>query len=777
MRPRPFRVQRPLAAVAACYGVGIGAGVFLPWYPALYGAALALSLIYWLLLRRRGRGAAGGMTAFFFLGLLLAGLAAHPVTPAPGKYQITGVLSADATLREDGTAFGFLERAVLENEEGVCWQGRLYWTYTPDAEAPLLPREGDAVAFQGKVYLPAGRQNPYGFDFRMYLLQKGVPAGASGAGKLALTGSPGRGAASFFYRLRKALTERVRLIFGEESALPEALLLGERESLPEETRRGFSDAGAAHILAVSGLHVGLLAGALLGLLRRWCSPKARFFVLCGFLLFYCALLDFPAPVARAALLCGLSQLRQLTRRAPDGLTLLAAAFLLILLVSPLALFSASFLLSFSAVLGMTLFRGPLERLLSFLPWRPVREGVAVTCSATAGSLLPTVNIFHRLSLVGPFINPPLCAAFSLLLPLYALALLTGCCYLPAGQWLAVPLNVATRALVSLVQALGNLPFASLRVPSLPWYCVAGLAACALTCSRLAVLPRRKRAALACALALLPLTVWRITLCPDVQYVQLAMGQADSALILDGARTVVVDAGKRGGDLAAYLLATGRRADHLVLTHLHSDHCLGVWELLEEEIPIGAVYLPEDAEAQQVDAACRELLAELRRREIPLHFLAAGDEICTERAALRVVWPRAGTVRAGENANLYCLALLCDLDGLRLLTTGDLSGDYERYAAEQADILKVAHHGSRYSTGEEFLRRASPQIALISAGGVSESLPHPDTLARLAFLGDSVYNTGECGAVLIRIRKGEARLSTYLQEFVQNTAGAAGEETE
>lgn len=777
MKPRPFRVQRPLVAVAACYGAGIGAGVFLPWYPWLYGAGMALSLVFWLLLRRRGRGVTGGMAAFLFLGLLLAGNAAHPAAPAPGKYQITGVLSADVTLREDGTAFGFLERAVLENAEGERWSGRLYWTYTPDADAPLLPREGDAVAFQGKIYLPAGRQNPYGFDFRMYLLQKRIPAGVSGAGELMLTGSPGRGAASFFYRLRKALTQRVRLIFGEESALPEALLLGEREGLPEETRRGFTDAGAAHILAVSGLHVGLLAGALMGLLRRVCSPKTRFFALCGFLLFYCALLDFPAPVTRAALLCGLSQLRQLTRRAPDGLTLLAAAFLLILLFSPLALFSASFLLSFSAVLGMTLFRAPLERGLSFLPWRSAREGAAVTCSATLGSLLPTVNIFHRLSIIGPFVNPPLCAAFGLLLPLYALALLAGCLFLPAGQWLAVPLNAATRALVSLVRALGDLPFASFRVPSLPWYCVAGLAACALLCSRLTVLPWRKRAALACALAILPFSAWRLTLCRDVQYVQLAMGQADSALILDGARTVVVDAGKRGGDLAAYLLATGRRADHLVLTHLHSDHCLGVWALLEEEIPIGAVYLPEGAEGQQTDETCQALLAELRRREIPIYFLATGDALRTERTCLQAVWPRAGTVRDGENANLYCLALLCDLDGLRLLTTGDLPGQYERYAARQADILKAAHHGSRYSTGEEFLRLVSPQAALISASGVSESLPHPDTLARLAFLGDSVYNTGECGAVLIRVRKGEARITAYLQEPVWHTAGAAGEETE
>jgi competence protein ComEC len=140
---------------------------------------------------------------------------------------------------------------------------------------------------------------------------------------------------------------------------------------------------------------------------------------------------------------------------------------------------------------------------------------------------------------------------------------------------------------------------------------------------------------------------------------------------------------------------------------------------------------------------------------------AGDSLQMGRVTLTATWPLAGTVRPGQNANRYCLALLCDLDGVKLLTTGDLTGDYEMYAAADADILKVAHHGSKNSTGREFLQAVTPEIALIPANAGSAVLPHPDMLERLAEAGIPAYHTGEWGALTITVRNGEATLIPYL----------------
>ena len=764
MSARPFHHQRPLAVAAAAYGIGVWAGVSFSWEPLWYAAGLAFSLLAaWLLGVLGRRRIAGFLLAMLFVGALAGGRAAHPALPDSGRYRVTGVLASDAQLREDGTAAAYLKDVHLDGEAGETAVHAAYWTYTLDPDAPFLPREGDRVVFEGKVYHPQGRVNPYGFDFRMYLLQKGVSIGVSGAAGAETAGHPGRGLRSFFYHARESLLHRTRMIFGSDSPLPEALLLGWRGDLPQETQQGFADAGVAHLLAVSGLHVGLLAAVLLIPLSRWLSPKGRLAALGLFLLSYCALLDFPAPVVRASLLLLLGLYRRTVRRAGDALTSLCVAFLLILLLRPLDLFSASFQLSFCAVLGFVLLRPPLETLLSRVRPGFLREGWITTLSATAGAALPTVQIFHRLSLTGLLINPLLCAFFGVLLPLYALTLAVGCAYLPAGVWLAEWVSSVSRGVVRAVEWVGDLPFSTVRVPALPWYCVSALAVCCVLLSRYWLGSPKKKAMAALALAAVSLGAWRLTLCRDVQYMQLAMGQADAALILDGRETLLIDAGDYGGDIADYLLSTGRKADRVILTHLHTDHCMGLKQLLEEQVPIGAVYIPEGAEETAVDGQCLELIDDLRSRGIPVKSLRAGDEIALPRARVTVLWPIGDTVRAGADANRYCLAALCDLDGVKLLACADLIGDYEMYAARDADILKVAHHGSKSSTGERFIEAVSPKAALITGKPFDAPLPHPDTLERLKDAGVDVWNTGACGAVTVTVRGGQAEMTAYLSK--------------
>ena len=757
MKVRPFHHQRPLAAAAAAYGIGVWAGVAFAWRPWLYAAGLALALAAAALLPRAGRKrAAGAAGAMLFLGMLLAGWASHPALPPEGSCRVTGTAAGDIRLREDGTAAGYLEGVRLETEEGTVSVGRAYWTFTPENDA--LPSEGDTVAFEGRVYAPHGRENPYGFDFRMYLLQKGVSIGISGGSGLALTGHHSRGLASVTYQARRWMSERMDAVFGADSDLPKALLIGQKSDLPRETVQGFTDAGAAHVLAVSGLHTALLAAVLMAPLKKRLRPGGRFLALGVFLAAYCALLDFSAPVVRASVLLMIAAGRRIVRRAGDRITALSAAFLLILLFRPLDLFSASFQLSFCAVLGIALMAPWLERSMPHF----FRTGLGITLAATAGAAVPTAQIFHRLSLIGLLINPLVCAAFTVLLPAYFLTAAAGCLWLSAGQFLAGYLNAATRWVVSAITAAGNLPFAVIRLPYLPWYCVLALAAAALLATRYTVWPARRKAAAAFAALLCAFGFWRLTVCRDVRYIQLSMGQADSALILDGEKTAVIDAGEYGGDTASFLLSEGRKADYLILTHLHMDHCGGVRELLNERVPVGAVYLPEGAEEQAIDPRALEILEDIRKQGIPILHVAAGEEILLPRGRLEAVWPQKGRVRAGQDANRYSMALLCEMDGVRLLLAGDMTGDYENYAARDADILKAAHHGSKSGTGAVFLAAVAPQAVILTGGG-NAWLPHPDTLQRIEDAGAVWFDTARSGAVTVVCRAGEARITVFLKE--------------
>lgn len=763
MKCRPFHHQRPLVAVAAAYGAGIWAGVRFSYAPLLYLLGLALSIVLGLVLFRTGKRCVTAiMAAFLFVGMLLSGYISHPALPPKGSYLVEGIVAEDVELREDGTVAGYLADVTLTSDGGSYRLSRVYWTYTADEEAPFLPLDGERVRFSASLYHPSGQTNPYGFDFRLFLLQKGVTAGVSGARDAAVLDRPGRGISSFFYQLRNDLSGRAEAIFGEGSALAQTLLLGVKENLPDQVQESFSAAGIAHVLAISGLHVGLMAGVLQMLMKRWLSPGKRLGVMVVFLGSYCCLLGFSAPVVRASILIVIAGLQKRVRRASDPLTALAFAFLLLLLFRPLDLFSVSFQLSFGAVLGIVMLRPGLERMLAPIP-AALRSGVVITLAATAGAVLPTIQVFHRFSIIGLLINPLVCAFFGVLLPVYGAVLLVGCISLPVGAFLAQPVNWAVGWLIEGITWLGDLPFASLRMPALPWYLIAALIFAVLACTRYLTLSKGLRGVLAVTGLIISVGVWRLGVCTDVQYLQFEMGQADAALILDGHETILIDAGEYGGDLSDYLLATGRQADHVIITHLHADHCLGLREIMEDEIPIGQVTLPVGAREQQISQDCLDVIAALEEMGVPIIEWAAGDELCTERVRIQATWPIDGTVHPMQDANRYPLALLCDLDGVRLFAASDLLGEFEHYAARDADILKVAHHGSKGSTWETFLSLVTPQMALITGSPGSKTLPHADTLNRLAQSGVSVYNTGDWGALHIRIWDGQAILTPYLAE--------------
>lgn len=727
-------------------------------------AGLCLCLLGAFLLGKMGkRRTMGFMGAFLFLGLLLCGKAMHPALPTEGKFSVTGIVAEEVTLRQDGSAQGYLEQTQALTENGTQSLGTVYWTFVPDEETSYLPTDGQRVSFTGKVYLPSGRENPYGFDFRMFLLQKGICCGVSGAKDLAILSQETRGLSSFFYRSRLFLGNRLDAVFGEESALPRALLLGERERLPEDVQFSFADAGVAHILSVSGLHVSLLAFLAMRLVPQRLGHRFRFWFLLVFLLFYLGIINYPAPAVRAGVFMLISRYRPVARRSRDWPTVVAAAFLLILLCSPLTLFSASFQLSFGAVLGIFVFLPKLQKCFPRQARKKLGTNILLTLSAALGLALPSVQIFHRFSLIGLIINPFVCLLFLTLLPLYALLMLLGCVWLPAAQTLAIPFQITTSAVTDLLTWAGKLPFASLPVPYLPWYCVGAISLLFILCTGLVAMKKKKRQLVSLAALVIAFSIWPFTVCRDVQYIQFSTGQSDAAAVLDGRETVVIDAGEYGGDVANYLQCTGRRADTLICTHLHRDHFLGIRQFLEKRVSIGRIILPTDAFEVLADEECLQLLAQLEEMKIPVHFMHAGQYFETGRCRFTALWPVEDTAVSGADANRYPLALYCDLDGVTFLTASDMDGAYEHYIAQDADILKVAHHGSNHSTSDVFLQSVTPAAALICATDHSETLPSPDLLSRLAKHGVSVYNTGEWGAVTVTCRSGQATLHTYLPQ--------------
>ena len=257
----------PLGTLFFMCGILLGRSAS-TWPPAL--AALVCSLLAGLLLRHSLRALAVLLCAASF-GALLGWPAWHPALPEEGTYHIVGTVAQEVSLREDGQVQTVLQEVTLNGEKLAH---AAYWTYylavgesLPDG---LMP--GARVSLAARVYHPGDATNPGGFSFREYLLQRDITVGVYGADDIEV--SPPGTLLGWIAHVRHDLAERLMAVMGQETgAYAAAMLLGEREFLPERDQTAFRTLGIAHILSVSGYHVGVLTALLLLLLRPTSLPR------------------------------------------------------------------------------------------------------------------------------------------------------------------------------------------------------------------------------------------------------------------------------------------------------------------------------------------------------------------------------------------------------------------------------------------------------------------------------------------------------------------------
>lgn len=722
-------------------------------------------------------------------GLLYAQPFLHPSMPNEGTYaHITATVYGDPAPRDGGRVAVTLCNVVLD---GAAQPSKAYLTlYEESGITADQLFDGAALSFSGTVYRPWAKQNQYDFDFRLWLLQDGIAYGISGAKGLTVDNASADAPwTDWAARVRALCAARMRTLMGPESGLAMAMLLGVRDGLAEDEQATFQQAGVAHLMSVSGLHVAILAGALAWLLNRLAARRGlRLAVTAVFVALYCALTGFAPATVRAAAMLLLWLAAQATGRRVDPLAALSGGALTVMLLQPLDLLSAGFALSFSAMGGILLFAPRLRRLLTRRPatrcrnrhktrkrahgllaragaslWRKVADLLAVSLAAQAGVLLPVAAYFHRLPLYGVVFNLFAVPLAGLLVPLYAVALLVSFLPLlggPLGAALGWAAALGTRLLAAVVGLAAELPFAQVRVASPTVWAAAALLAVAVVAGGYVRAGKARTVAALSLAALVALGGAWLTQPAQLRYHQLAVGQGDAALLMDGDLTVAVDVGEYGGEAAERLLAEGRDVDALILTHLHSDHALGTARLLAEGIAIRHAYLPVGADTTAPGEEGYDTLALLQASGIPVTYLAAGDTLAFRQASIEALWPKRGALRAGRTVNDGSLALLIRLGSLRILNMADVSGLYERYAVCACDLLKVGHHGSNSGTLDAFLAAANPAWAIVTCRS-GAPLPGADTLARLAVHGVDTLRTDRTGEIAVAQVGGGYRISTYL----------------
>ncbi len=646
--------------------------------------------------------------------------------------------------------------------------------------AAMAPPPGATlrVAVRTREFL-AGAANPGGGDPMRSLARSGIGASARGVAPTLLQiveAPPSNPWTLLANRRLRAIATLLR--FGRGGALLAAIGLGDEYGLPERDRRAWAVLGIAHILSVSGLHLALAAAGAYALAVRALARSARLAAradvrraaLAAALLAaasYALVSGMAVPALRSLAMLAAAGCSALLRRSSPPASALVGAALAVLALEPAALFAPGAQLSFAATAALVLGHvSDAERRGSRL-----ERALALSLSTTARATLATAPIaaLHfgaapPLAGLANLVAVPLTGVLLMPVALAAAALALAAPEAAPSAWLA-PAAALAEGLLDAALALAKL--APSTAPQPP-HGIA-LAAC-IPLLLLALRTRRLWLRVACALAaqLALAFVPPPALAPSApRIVFLDVGHGDAALVQAGEFAMLVDTGVRAPDgwdagarvVVPALAALGvRRLDVLAISHADLDHRGGAASVLGA-LPCDELWLPRGTLG---DAAFRALAAQARALGVRVRGRGAGDApLVRGGGALRVtpLWPAART--AGMSDNNRSLVLSVEVAGTRALLLGDLEASGEAAllasgAELRAEIVKLAHHGSRSSSTPALLAAIRPRLAIASAPLRGRfGWPHAEVRERLAASGIALAWTGRDGAVVVRLGRGVA----------------------
>jgi len=576
--------------------------------------------------------------------------------------------------------------------------------------------------------------------------------------RVALVAGPG-----WRERWRARASGSIERVFVADAPLAKALLIADMRDLSPEIRDRYAAAGLAHMLSISGLHVGIIAVALeilfqlIHLARRTATIAAIVVVA-----IYVGLIGAPeAAVRSAAMLAALGASRLLQRpTSPWAMLAIGAATPL---VSPRSVLDVGYQLSVIGVAALiaagSLVRRAVPRRIA--GWRrTVIAGLVVSTVATIVSAPLVAWTFGRISLVGPLTNLAAAPLMTLAQPMLFLGLLLA----PIPPLAALVGDAAHPLLVgfdAIALAGASVPGGWMVVsPTVTSALLAAVASVSIIIACVSRFPGRAMLVGAVAVACL---VWSGFIPVGNGFTEvhvIDVGQGDAI----GLRTphgswVLVDAGRawHGGDagrsvVLPYLTRRGGGLVAFILSHPHTDHVGGAATVISALHPS---YYFDAAFAGDADAY-RESLVRAREAGTEWHRVHPSDSLTVDGVVIRFLGPDSSWTAALTDPNLASTIVLVRVGGVRMLLVGDAERPEEEWlvahygASLRADVLKVGHHGSSTSSSGPFLDAVRPRIALVSVGtGNSYGHPSAAVMATLAARGAQVLRTDRLGTIVVR----------------------------
>ncbi|GAA0442948.1 DNA internalization-related competence protein ComEC/Rec2 [Lentibacillus halophilus] len=728
-------------------------GIFTLWIIWLYARK---KLGKWLLII----SLAASLLAFFYLPDLND---PPPDLPYSQQQPITGQITSpvnktettvDFTLTDNGTGKDFLI------------------TYFGDELVDESVKFGASCTIEGTPELPETGRNPGQFDYRNYLASQGVYYQVMLDSPDAVTCSGGS-IIEPIYQLRSDLTEYIHQKVSPKTAIwLNALVLGDDSGISDETKERFQRWNLTHLLAISGLHVGLIVGFLYLLLVTYAGmtkEKAQWTVMM-FLPIYAFLAGGEPSVWRASTMVLLFILARKLHWRSSTLDVLSIVFIALICLDKYIVYQIGFQLSFCVTFGLLLSKdwiaATTNSFFSILKISFISQMMILPLQAAYFFTFQPLSILVNTVIVPYFtlFVIPLMFAVLLLAPVagFLLPLLDGL-FVQIHDWFLLFMQlvdqVAYKPLI-----IGSIPLAG----TVLYYII-------FVSFMMKAEAARHKAAFAwgCSLTLLLIIiVSKPYVSPDGKVTMLDIGQGDaivvelpyrkSVVLIDAGATTDYDTGEPSENvykqrIKPYLLSQGiGKLDAIFVSHGDMDH-VGSLPYITADFPVQYIIT---SHYDSLDDSVHETV---RGTETDIVRVESGDVLTISGHEFKVLSPDEDNGSPNENS----LVLYSELGGKTWLFTGDIgteteSGIIRDYPGLQSDVLKVAHHGSGTSTDSAFLKEIQPAYGLLSVGE-NNMYGHPDADVIRLLKKENVQKlrTDEDGAIQYHFRGKEGTFSTFL----------------
>ncbi len=618
---------------------------------------------------------------------------------------------------------------------------------------------GDQVTILGRLRKIAGPTNPGAFDFRNHYRRHRIRTSLYCSHVESIVVNKRARTGSWLASLRSRLNRLAwHHLAPQQASLASAILLGNREQLEPARREVFLQTGTSHLLAISGLHVGILACCFFALFRcGWLSRNICLLLTIGFVVFYAWLVEFRPPVVRASILIVLFCAARMLGRSGLSYNVLALAALLVLIINPTDLFALGTQLSFLAVAAIQfgnrwIFNrptDPLQQLVQSTRSWPVRACQAVAENLRAAFVvsgliwlisIPLVAIsFHVLAPVGLVVNP------LVLLPI-AVSLYAGITIFAFGDIAAWVANIAAVVctfslgiIESFVGWASRIPFSHFWTAGPPlisvvlfylgWLLFGLLPSTRVSVRRLLGLSVVWLVLGWCVPAIAThLYRTQIQRSLTTTFIDVSHGTA-VLLELPNGKNLLYDCGSTVSSKFAARRVSDvlwhkgiGTIDSVIVSHADIDHFNGIPEL-SRRFSIGTVYLSPMMN-QHGSPSVAELKQTLQKARIDVKEILAGNEIAIDpNVNIEVLAPAAELVHGNDNSASIVVGIT--YQGKRILLPGDLEKEgleaLLQTPASHYDLVMAAHHGSSHSDPHRFCAWATPRYLAVSCGSGKSSL--------------------------------------------------------